>query len=100
MDIHVAIHEFGPGHSSLSDLKGFPAECLKIDQFFGTDNAAYPNDIAIVSAVVRRGEALHLAGVGKRVEPLSPLHSGQQLGGRGVQGFSLFKSMAAVARGL
>jgi len=66
--INIAIDDFGIGYSSLSNLKDFPIDVLKIDRSFISE---LPQDIrtgAIVSAIINMAQGLNLMVVGEGVE--------------------------------
>jgi EAL domain-containing protein (putative c-di-GMP-specific phosphodiesterase class I) len=73
MGIHLALDDFGLGYSSLSYLKRFPIEALKIDQSFVRDLTTDADDASIVSAVIGMGENLRMQVVAEGVETLEQL---------------------------
>lgn len=68
MGIHVAIDDFGIGYSSLSYLKRFDIDRLKIDKTFIQDVASNPNSAAIVTAIIAMSHSLNMKVVAEGVE--------------------------------
>lgn len=66
--ITIAIDDFGMGHSSLSYLKRFPIDALKIDRNFVEDLPDRVEDAAIVRSVIELAAGLNLRVVAEGVE--------------------------------
>lgn len=66
--IRIALDDFGTGYASLTHLKQFPVDHIKIDQSFIRDMEIDAGDDAIVAAVVGLGRNLHLHVTAEGVE--------------------------------
>ena len=68
MGIKILLDDFGIGFSSLSSLKLFPIDTLKIDKLFIDGCATNPDDAAIVAAVMSMAQSLRLNVIAEGVE--------------------------------
>jgi diguanylate cyclase (GGDEF)-like protein/PAS domain S-box-containing protein len=64
----IALDDFGTGYASLSHLKQFPVDLIKIDRSFVRDLEEDPDDAAIIDAVVNLGRSLGIRTVAEGVE--------------------------------
>ena len=68
MGVTLAIDDFGTGFSSLSHLRKFPVDEIKIDMSFVERMVIRPNDAVIVRSIVELGHSLGLRVVAEGVE--------------------------------
>lgn len=66
--VKIALDDFGTGYASLSHLKQFPVDILKIDRSFVQNLETNASDAAIASAVVKLGRSLGIAVVAEGIE--------------------------------
>ncbi len=95
--IKLALDDFGTGFASLTHLKRFPIEIIKIDQSFIRDLQIDAEDGAIVDAVVGLGRALKIQVVAEGIETVMQRDFLSALGCEVGQGY-LFGSALPAAR--
>ena len=68
LGVRIALDDFGKGYSSLSYLRAFPFDKIKIDRSFITDLGTNHQSIAIVHAVIGLGRSLNIPILAEGVE--------------------------------
>jgi len=87
LGVRLAIDDFGTGFSSLSYLKRFPVDLLKIDKSFVDGVALEGHDSAIVKAIISLGHALGMKLIAEGVETVEQLEALRSLGSELGQGY-------------
>lgn len=93
LGVSVAIDDFGTGFSSLSTLRSFPFDRIKIDRSFVRTMALDADDAAIVNSVLGLGRAMALLVVAEGVETHEQLQLLRKLGCHHVQGYLIGKPL-------
>jgi diguanylate cyclase (GGDEF)-like protein/PAS domain S-box-containing protein len=98
--VHIALDDFGAGYSSLSYLKRFPFDKIKIDRSFVSDIVEIDSSAAIVRAVVDIAAARHMTTTAEGVETAEQRERLRALGCTEMQGylFSAAKPAAEVRK--
>ncbi|HET7756543.1 MAG TPA: EAL domain-containing protein [Steroidobacteraceae bacterium] len=93
----LAVDDFGTGYCSLSYLKRFPLDTLKVDRAFVNDITVDADDASIVRAIVGLGHNLNLRIVAEGVETREQLAFLRSAGCDLVQGYLMSRAMPADA---
>lgn len=94
MGISIALDDFGKGYSSLSYLKNFPADVLKIDKAFINNLVTDNRDSAIVEALVELSHKLGIEVVAEGVESYKQFAHLQSIECDLIQGYYFTKPLA------
>jgi EAL domain-containing protein (putative c-di-GMP-specific phosphodiesterase class I) len=96
LGVRIALDDFGTGFSSLSYLRSFPFDKIKIDQCFIAGLAdGNEESFAIVGAVSRLGASLGVATTAEGVETQAQLEIARREGFTEAQGFWIGQSRRA-----
>jgi diguanylate cyclase (GGDEF)-like protein len=87
MGIAIALDDFGIGYSSLSYLRSFPFDKIKIDQSFIRDLVENKESMSIVRAVTGLGRSLGIKTTAEGVETVEQLNKLRAKGCTEVQGY-------------
>jgi len=95
LGIRLAVDDFGAGYSSLSYLRRFPLDVLKIDRSFVADLDEDKDDRAITATIIGIGRTLNLTVVAEGVETQSQLNFLASHGCHQYQGFYASPALSA-----
>ena len=93
--INFSIDDFGVGYSSLSYLKRFPIDTLKIDQSFVSDATASKDDQEIIKTIIVMAQNLNMSTVAEGVETKEQLDFLAHQGCNIMQGYYFGRPMPA-----
>ena len=94
LGVKLAMDDFGTGYASLSYLRSFPFDIIKIDRQFINDLESAPGGRAVVQAILALGHALDLSVTAEGVETDRQLEMLTEDHCAEVQGFLLARPMA------
>ncbi|MFC4173452.1 EAL domain-containing protein [Microvirga sp. GCM10011540] len=93
--VTIALDDFGTGYASLSHLKRFPVDVIKIDRSFVSNVAKGAGDAAIVRGVLGLARSLGIEVVAEGVETAVQASFVQEHGCNLVQGYHFGRPMPA-----
>ncbi|MEM7217262.1 MAG: bifunctional diguanylate cyclase/phosphodiesterase [Pseudomonadota bacterium] len=91
----IALDDFGAGYSSISYLRDYSFDLLKIDRGFVRRIATEPANRGIVAGIVALGQAMALDVIAEGVESAEDLEALRRLGCSMAQGYLFSKPMPA-----
>jgi len=94
--VSLALDDFGTGWSSLSYLKSFPLDRIKIDQSFVRDLASEPTARAMVKSILGLGQSISVACIAEGVETAQQRDFLRSQKCPEMQGFYFSRPLAAV----
>ncbi len=97
--VRAHLDDFGTGAASLTALRGFPGDALKIDRSFVESMSTDPGAVQIVRAVVSLAHELGMSVVAEGVETDWQLQLLRKLDCEYAQGFLLSRPLDAMAAG-
>jgi diguanylate cyclase (GGDEF)-like protein len=97
LGVRIALDDFGTGHSSLSRLREFPVDVLKIDRSFTASLCGPTQSVAFAHSVFSFGVGLGLSVIAEGVETEECLHALQDLGCELAQGFLFGQPLPPIA---
>jgi diguanylate cyclase (GGDEF)-like protein/PAS domain S-box-containing protein len=101
LGVRIVLDDFGTGFSSLSHLRMFPFQKIKIDQLFVRDATAREDCSAIISSVVELANRLGMTTTAEGIETEEQLGLVRRLGCHEGQGYLLGRPapiLAGIAR--
>ena len=93
--IRISLDDFGTGHSSMTHLRDYPVDCLKIDYAFVNRMNEEKSINSIVEGITRLGPILSLDVIAEGVETLQQLESLRLVGCVYGQGFLFSQAISA-----
>ena len=91
----IAMDDFGTGYASLSTLRAFPFDRIKIDRSFVSGPDAERDAMAVVRAITGLGATYGMATVAEGVETPEQMRDIRSEGCTFVQGYHIGKPMPA-----
>jgi EAL domain-containing protein (putative c-di-GMP-specific phosphodiesterase class I) len=95
LGVQLVIDDFGTGYTSLSYLKLFPFDAVKIDRAFVDGLGTDAHDSALVAAIIAMSTALELEVTAEGVETKEQLTLLKELNCHRAQGYYLSRPVCA-----
>jgi EAL domain-containing protein (putative c-di-GMP-specific phosphodiesterase class I) len=87
LGVVLALDDFGTGYASLSYLRQFPIDVVKIDRSFTADVSNQDGDLVLLKGIIDLGHALQLNLVAEGIETSEQHTIVRRLGCHQAQGF-------------
>ncbi len=97
LGVRIALDDFGTGHSSLSRLRDFPVDVLKIDRSFTASLCGPTTSIGFAHSVFNFGVGLGLSVIAEGVETEECLRELDDLGCQLAQGYLFGQPLSPLA---
>jgi EAL domain-containing protein (putative c-di-GMP-specific phosphodiesterase class I) len=95
LGVHIAFDDFGTGYASLTYLKKFPLDRLKIDQSFVRELRVDSDDAAIVGSTITLAKLLGLSVIAEGIEDRATADLLASMGCEEGQGYHFGRPMPA-----
>lgn len=93
--VRIAVDDFGTGYASLTYLRQYPVDVLKIDRSFVTDITTNDQDRRLVAGIVSLAEALEMTVTAEGVETPEQAALLRVMGCPGAQGYLYSRAVPA-----
>jgi len=97
LGVRIALDDFGTGHSSLSRLRDFPVDILKIDRSFTSSLCGPTQSVGFAHSVFNFGVGLGLSVIAEGVETEECLRELNDLGCELAQGYLFGQPLSPLA---
>lgn len=92
--IQISLDDFGTGHSSLTRLRDYPVNCIKIDRNFVENIDHDPSALAIIKAITQIGSSISLDILVEGIENTEQLDTLKACDCKTGQGFYFYRPMS------
>lgn len=99
LGIMLSLDDFGTGYASLSYLRNFRFDVLKIDRSFVSELHRNPDDITLIRAIISIARDMSLLTIAEGIESAEQCAILNELGCRVGQGFHFSRPVPAAAMG-
>ena len=93
--VRISLDDFGTGHSSMTHLRDYPVDCLKIDYNFVNRMDEEKSIKAIVEGIAKLGPILSLDIIAEGIETVQQLETLKRAGCKDGQGFLFSQAICA-----